>query len=72
MKRQNKQEMKWIANAIRHMANEGSDPDVMRKMVEYNKEFRQDAIDVGRLLAQDYDSEWLESRRGWLEAYRNR
>ena len=66
----NRQEKKWMNAAIRQLVAEGSSAEVMRRMVKNDAEFRQNAIDVGRLLTKMYDDEWLESQRGWLENYR--
>ena len=66
----NRQETKWMNAAIRQLVAEGSSAEVMRRMVGIDAEFRQNAIDVGRLLTKMYDDEWLESQRGWLENYR--
>ena len=66
----NRQETKWMNAAIRQLVAEGSNAEVMRRMVKNDAEFRQNAVDVGRLLTKMYDDEWLESQRGWLENYR--
>ena len=64
------QEQKMLAAGIREMVADGKDSESLTKTSASNSEIRQLLIDIGILVTKSYDSEWLESQRGWLESYR--
>ena len=63
------QEQKMLDAGIKAMVEDGKDGNVLRTKAQSNPEARQLLIDIGILVTKSYDSEWLESQRGWLEAY---
>lgn len=63
------QEQKMLEAGIKAMVEVGKDAVSLRTNAQSNPETRQLLIDIGILVTKSYDSEWLESQRGWLEAY---
>lgn len=63
------QEQKMLDAGIKAMVEDGKDGDVLRTKAQSNPETRRLLIDIGILVTKSYDSEWLESQRGWLETY---
>ena len=63
------QEQKMLDAGIKAMVEDGKDGNVLRTKAQSNPETRQLLIDIGILVTKSYDSEWLESQRGWLETY---
>lgn len=64
------QEQKMLAAGIREMVADGKDGESLTKTSTSSSEIRQLLIDIGILATKSYDSEWLESQRGWLESYK--
>ena len=64
------QEQKMLDAGIKAMV-EDLERTVMSSetKAQSNPETRQLLIDIGILVTKSYDSEWLESQRGWLETY---
>lgn len=69
MSANNMQEQKMLEAGIKAMVEVGKDAESLRSNAQSNPETRQLLIDIGILVTKSYDSEWLESQRGWLEAY---
>ena len=62
-------EQKMLVAGIGEIVADGKDGESLTKTAASNSNIRHLLIDIGILATKSYDSEWLESQRGWLEAY---